>query len=427
HRGHRVFGDGPDLAPSRTDGRAGAHVRRVRAGEGALTAIARTLLVFLLAACAPLSALGAQGVPPRPDSTRADTTKRAVADTTKRLAADTTKPSANESTKAAAKRPPRDTIKTPIARAYTPRSTEIGANGWHWDRDQLFASGAMTLGDLLASVPGVTLMTTGFLLAPQVAAYYGDPDRVRLYLDGVELDVLNARNGGIHDLAMIPLWSLEDVKVERAAGELRVHLRLWRVDRTTANTRTDVVTGTENLNLYRGFVRKRFDNGAVIQLAGQQQSSISVGGMDGDALGGMARIGWARGDWSVDGTWLHQGINRNAGDRFITTSPQLGTIPPYNGSEGLAYLRIAWRDPEVNGPWAQFIASTLSEAKKDTTSSLTTGLAGGSSRDSTDTLRSRPEYVLAAGITRWGLRLSSTNRIARSTARCRSRRARGRR
>ena len=269
----------------------------------------------------------------------------------------------------------------------------------------------MTLGDLLASVPGVTLMTTGFLLAPQVAAYYGDPGRVRIYLDGVELDVLNRRNGGIPDLAMVPLWAMEDVKVERAAGELRVHLRSWRVDRTTPNTRTDVVTGTENLNLYRGFFGKRFDNGAIFQLAGQQQSSISTGGMDGDALGGMARIGWARGDWSVDGTWLHQGINRNAGDRFITTSPQLGTIPPYNGSEGLAYLRIAWRDPEVNGPWAQFIASTLSEAKKDTASSLTTGLAGGSSRDSTDTLRSRPEYVLAAGITRWGLRLSSTNRI----------------
>src|ERR1019366_5543297 len=123
HRGHRVFGDGPDLAPSRTDGGAGAHVRRVRAGEGALTAMVRTLLVFLLAACAPLSALDAQGVPSRPDSTRADTTKRP--------AADTTKPSANDSTKAAVKRPPRDTIKTPIARPYTPRSTEIGASGWH--------------------------------------------------------------------------------------------------------------------------------------------------------------------------------------------------------------------------------------------------------------------------------------------------------
>jgi hypothetical protein len=366
--------------------------------------------VVLLAACAPLSLLGAQAVPPRADSARADSLKRAADDTTRKAPADTVaKPALGDSAKKVVHR---DTIKTPIARPYTPRSTEVGANNWHWDRDQLFASGALTLGDLLAGVPGVTMMTTGFVLAPQVAAYYGDPGRVRLYLDGVELDQLNPRNGSVHDLALIPLWSLEDVKCERAAGELRVHMRLWRVDRTTANTRTDIVTGTENLNLYRGFFGKRFDNGAIIQLAGQQQSNISLGGMDGDALGGFARFGWARGNWSVDATWLHQGIDRNVGDRFINTAtPQLAAMPLYNGSEGLAYLRLGWRDPEANGPWAQFIASTMSEAKKDSNSSLTTALTNSARRDSTDTLRSRPEYVLAAGITRWGLRLSSTNRI----------------
>lgn len=370
--------------------------------------IARTLLAILLAACAPLTALQAQVVPTRVDSTRADTSKHAaVADSARSAKRSLT---AGDTLKVV-KIPPRDTIKTPIARAYVPRSTEIGASDWHWDRDQMFASGAMTLSDLLSSVPGVTIITTGYLLAPQVAAYYGDPGRVRLFLDGIELDALNPRNGGISDLALVPLWSLEDIKVERAAGELRVHMRLWRVDRVNANTRTDVVTGTENLNLYRGFFGKRFDNGLALQLAGQQESSISVPGMDGDALGGFARLGWARGDWSVDATWIHQGVNRNSGSRFLTTTPQLGTIPPYFGSEGTAYFRIAWRDPEANGPWAQFIAATLSETKGDTTGSLTATLAGTSIRDSTDTATSRSQYVLAAGITRWGIRLSSTNRL----------------
>jgi TonB-dependent Receptor Plug Domain len=355
--------------------------------------------------------MGAQSTTTRVDSARSD--RRTVTDTTKSAAADSAKvaSASKVSGDSVPKKPPKDTIKTPIARAYTPRSTEIAANGWHWDRDAMFASGAQTLAELLANVPGVTLMTTGFILAPQVIAYYGDPGRVRIFLDGIEMDVLNPRNGGIQDFAMIPFWSLEDVQVERAAGELRVHLRLWRVDRTTANTRTDVITGTENLNLYRGFFGKRFDNGAVIQLAGQQQSTIDIGGMDGDALGGMARVGWARGDWSVDGTWLHQGIDRNAGDRYIDTSPQLSAIPPYFGSEGLAYFRVAWRDPDADGPWAQFIAATLTEAKGDTNSSLASGLAGVSSTDSTDTTTSRSEYVLAAGLTRWGIRLSSTNRI----------------
>ncbi|HEX7546952.1 MAG TPA: hypothetical protein VF368_09505, partial [Gemmatimonadaceae bacterium] len=98
--------------------------------------------MFLLAACAPLAVLGAQATPPRPDSARADSIKRAVADSTKRAAVDTTKrpaadttkraPAAGDSSRVPTPRPPRDTIKTPIARPYTPRSTEIGASGWHW-------------------------------------------------------------------------------------------------------------------------------------------------------------------------------------------------------------------------------------------------------------------------------------------------------
>jgi hypothetical protein len=381
---------------------------------GALSRIARTLLI-LSAACAPLPVLVAQGVPARPDSARADTTKRAPRDTarvdsTRAAAPDTARIAPKDSEKVVVK-PPRDTIKTPIVTPYVPVSTEIGANGWHWDRDAIYASGALTLAELLKTVPGVTLMQTGFILAPQVAAYYGDPGRMRIFLDGVELDVLNPRNGGITDLALVPLFALEDVQVERAAGELRVHLRTWRVDRTTANTRTDVATGTENLNLYRGFFGKRLDNGMIFQLAGQQQSVISTGGMDGDALGGMARFGWARGNWSVDATWLHQGIDRNAGDRFINTTPQLATIPPYNGNEALAYLRIGWRDPNSNGPWAQLIAATQSEAKTDTTASITSGFTSSGAADSTDTTTSRAQYILSAGFTKWGIRLSTVNRL----------------
>ena len=58
-----------------------------------------------------------------------------------------------------------------------------------------------------------------------------------------------AREGGVRDLGVIQLWSLEEVAVERAAGELRVYLRSWRVERTTACTRTDITTGSENTNL----------------------------------------------------------------------------------------------------------------------------------------------------------------------------------
>jgi len=296
-----------------------------------------------------------------------------------------------------------------------PRSTEVGPNRWHWDRDAIFASGALTLGELLADVPGVTLFTTGFLEAPAVAGWYGNPRAVRVFIDGVERDPINVRNGGITDFAAIPLWAFEDIRLERTAGEMRIHLRTWRVERTTPVSRVDVLTGSENLNLYRGFLGMRFANGAVIQAAGQQASSISPGGMDGDGLGALVRIGWARGDWDIDATLVRQGLDRNAGTRFLTGTPQDSAMPPFQGTEGLAYLRVGWRDPEVDGPWMQLIASTIYAGETPSSSSTTSGFVSTPTTtaptDTVDTIVSSSQYVLAAGITKWGLRLSTTNRL----------------
>jgi hypothetical protein len=359
------------------------------------------LFACFLAACAS-GTLHAQQPPPPPIPTP------------RPAAAPDTAPADSASRATRAGKARTDTLKTPTARPYTPRSTEIGANRWHWNKDQLFASGALTLGELLAIIPGVTLLSTGFILAPQVAAWYGDVGHVRIYVDGIEIDPIGVRNGGVSDLAMQPVWALEDVLAERSAGELRVHLRTYRVERTTPMTRTDVLTGSENINLYRGYFGKRQFNGAVLQFAGQQFSTVSNGGLDGDALGAMARLGWARGSWSFDATLLRQGATRNAGTRFLATNPQLNAMPALSGSESMAYLRAAWRDPELDGPWAQVIASTLSASTTHSAPSQSGAVlpvTPGTATDSVDTTAVRSQYVLAAGITRWGLRLSTTDRI----------------
>ena len=318
------------------------------------------------------------------------------------------------------KKVPKDTIKAPLARSFAPRSLDVTPNGWHWDRDSLFASGALTLGDLLARVPGITLFSTGFVLAPQAAAWYGNPGGIRLYVDGVELDPVNVRNGGIPDLSVFPIWTLEDVLVERSAGELRVHMRTWRVDRTTPTTRTDVMTGSENLNFYRGFFGRRFANGLALQAGAQQLTTTSRTGMDGDALTAFGRLGWARGSWSVDLTLLRNGMNRSSGNRFVNTeSPATAAMPALSGAEQLLYARIAWRDPQSGGPWAQFIAATIKGGGKDSIPQSNIGATGGStgtttgttSTGSIDSTTSRSEYTFAAGFTKWGLRLSTIDRV----------------
>lgn len=306
-----------------------------------------------------------------------------------------------------------DTIKAPLAHAERPMPLD---DRWHWSGAALRDAGAVTLADLLARIPGVSAFRANWIPAAQFIAWNGDAGRVRVFLDGVELDAIDPRNGGVLDLGVMPLWQLEDVVAERAAGELRVHLRSWRVDHTTPFTRTDITSGSENTNLYRGYFGKRLTNGGVIQLAAQQSSTASprTGG-DGTGLQVFGRLGWARKRWSVDATWNRATLDRAATVRFpqYSTITQADGSPAFKGSLGSAYARIAWGDPDAkSAPWIQLIAATqmvAENSKVSTTTSLSTPATA--IKDTVDSATSRSQYVLAAGASRWGLSGSVTARL----------------
>jgi hypothetical protein len=299
-----------------------------------------------------------------------------------------------------------DTIKTALAAAHVPAPIGARIGPQRWNREALFAAGALTLGELIAQVPGATLMTGGFILAPTLVAWHGDPGAVRLIIDGIERDDLDPRNGGVTDFAQVPLWVFEEISLEETAGELRVHARTWRVDRTTASTRTDVLTGSENLNLFRGFFGKRSASGVAIQLAAQQVSTTSAEGMDGDGLGAFARLGWAAGNWSFDATGIRQGINRTPGNRNRLQGTFVNdAVPALRGSSSLGYLRAAWRQPDATGLWAQVTAASTVFKETDPASSSSISVPAISS-DSGDTTASQAQYVASAGFNTGGLRLT---------------------
>lgn len=299
----------------------------------------------------------------------------------------------------------RDTLKSPIAVAPRATTPEVRGRRVIWDRDAIFASGATTLPELLAQVPGTTALHAGFIAAVSATSWYGEPGRVRVFLDGVELDALDPREGGVRDLGVIQLWSLEEVAIERAAGELRVHLRSWRVQRTTAQTRTDIVTGSENTNLYRGFFGKRMASGGVLQLAAQQYSTTSVRTAgDGDGLAAFGRFGVARGRLTIDGVATRYGRTRTATiGNLLSGTQDPDAIPAFKGRELSAYLRAAWGDPDADGFWIQAVAATLQhiEDSDPTSGSTTTDL---------DTAVSQAQYVGAVGYARWGARIAATGR-----------------
>lgn len=297
-----------------------------------------------------------------------------------------------------------DTIKPPVGRFADPALYEIGPQ-YEWNRAQLFATGSLTVVDLLDRIPGVTTFRSGWLATPQMATYNVDFRKVRVFYDGLEIDNLDSRNGGILDLSTVQLWSLEHLSIERSANELRIYMRSWRVDNTDPYTRVDIATGNEDTNLYRGFYGKRFDNGGILQFAGQQfgVASPRFSG-SGDALSLLGRIGLAKKSWSVDAFVLRHHPTRDA----ERASVESGSPPVFalDATTTDAYIRAAVGGQE-SGPWAQLTVGSI--AFKGTTApdrSVATSFA-----DTLERRLSETQYNVSVGYTLGALRFEVEDRL----------------
>jgi len=261
-----------------------------------------------------------------------------------------------------------DTIKAPMATFVAPPDLEA-VDRLRFTRDNMFSTGAFNLADLLDQVPGVTTFRSSWFPGMHAAAFQGDFRRLRVFLDGLELDAPDPRNNGVLDLTEISLSALDEVVVERAAGEVRVWLRSWTVRDVTPYTRTDIYTGDLNTNGFRGLFGRRFMNGALFQLTLQQGESTRqrgaggpggtfapTGGIagDGDVQQITARVGWARRLFSVDGYLLNTRRTRDS----TGADPAEFALPAYTGSRRDAYLRAGYGDP-ARGLQVQALLASL--------------------------------------------------------------------
>lgn len=332
-------------------------------------------------------------------SVRRDTTKR---DTTREVRVAIPLGEDSLALKAAAAREAapvrRDTLKAPFVAAEPPLLADPNGS-FVWDRRDVFSTGALTVQDLLDRVPGVTGLRAGWIAQPMITSYLGDPGRVRVFLDGLELSDQDPRMNRMWDLTQIPLWALDDVRVERAASEIRIHMRSWRVERTTPFTRTDVYTGDQGTNLYRGLFGRRYKHGEVLQIAGQQYATDPGRNIESsDQLGALARVGVARAKWSVDAFMLRTGRNRGR----TYTDPASDTVASVESTRTDAYARAGWGMPG-RGLWAQ----TLALASKysfggEGSARSTTGV--------TDTVRYEAQYLATGGFSRGPWRASVAQR-----------------
>ena len=302
---------------------------------------------------------------------------------------------------------PHDTMKSPLSHAPVPRLL-ASERSLRLNRQEMFATGALTLQDLLERVAGVTPISLGYLSAPTVGTVAGDARRVHVFVDGIEYDPLDARGGDILDLSQIPTWLAEDVTIERAALETRVHVRTWRVDRTDDYTRTDIGTGDQQANLYRAFYGKRMQSGGALQVGAQQYSTTppSYLGASADQLGLMARVGWAGRDVSIDGTFMR--VSRNRGDirAFGRLDDSLRGVQSTR-TEG--YLRVGYKDPDTSRVWAQVVASPTTYSFK-LPSATGTAIADTIKRDTT---RNQQQLLAGVGLNQGPYSLQAMARVRR--------------
>lgn len=299
-------------------------------------------------------------------------------------------------------RPPRDTVKAPIASAEAPVLADP-TGSFVWDRRDLYSTGALTVADLLERVPGVTTLRSGWISQPMVGAFLGAPGRVRVFLDGLELEEFDPRMRRAWDLTQIPIWALDDIRIERGASEIRVYMRSWRVDRTTPFTRTDVYTGDLSTNLYRGYFGRRYAHGEAIQAAGQQfGTNPGRNAASSDQLGVLLRTGIARRRWSADVMLLRGDRNRG-----ITLAVPLGdTIAAVQSTRTDIYARLAVGHTD-RGFWAQAIVSGSKYAYGGKRGS---GRGPGGAATA-DTTLYRSQYALSGGYARGPWRASITQRF----------------
>jgi hypothetical protein len=360
-------------------------------------------------------------IPKRPDSTKIAVPVPAGADSLLRdsLAKIAARDSARKAFEAG------DTIKSPMARAEQPIDLGI-ARRLHWNRDSLFATGALTVADLLERVTGMTTLHGGWIAAPAIGSYLGDTRRVRFFYDGYEYLPLDPRGNDALDLTQINLWSAEELTIEQGPEEIRIYLRSWRMTSTTPETRTDIGTGDQATNLYRGFFGRRFRNGLALQFAAQQYGTTppSILGGSSDQTGVIARVGWSNPKWSLDAFMNRIGRHRGTLNRTFESAnvlSQTDSVPSVESTRSEYYLRLGYRDPDTSAVWLQAMAVA---SKYDYTGTRTLAISnpttpGDSAFNETslDTATSRAQYILTAGTTRGPLRLSATERVIAGTGR----------
>jgi hypothetical protein len=121
---------------------------------------------------------------------------------------------------------------------------------WVWDRDQIMASAANTLAELVAEVPGIVTLLGGDYGTPAAISAFGvGGGGVRIVRDGFEVFPLD---GGLADLQRVGLVGVTRVLFERSPGEMLIELTTYQYREGRPFSLVEAGTGQLDTNIFRG-------------------------------------------------------------------------------------------------------------------------------------------------------------------------------
>lgn len=234
-------------------------------------------------------------------------TVRTPADTVPAARPDTVPAAGDTIPMAAGDTIPGDTL-SPVVVAVPLRAGEApgwAAGVWEWDRAALMRSTALTLTDLLAQIPGITPIRSGFWGHPEAVALPGGiGGHTEIHLDGFALDPLDSST---YDLSRLELVHLSRVRVQRRGAGLRIELETVAPTEHQPYSLVEAGTGDYGARLFRGtFMTPDFLVGPLALGVERLEGSGLFNAEPANTFAGWVK--WARGFGS---TTLQMELRRN--------------------------------------------------------------------------------------------------------------------
>ncbi len=196
-------------------------------------------------------------------------------------------------------------------------------------RDSVLWSDAMSLADLLATLPGVYVARAGFVGQPEYVQYGGrGGSALEIYWDGQRVEPLGGDTLFL-DPGRFPLTYLRRVDVEMWPAALRVYLVSERHELPSVRSMVRVNSGAFKTAAYTALFQRRWPSGLSLDLAGD---FVGSDGPDQSAQSDQFDL-WAKLGWlSDDGLGAFYQIRRQRRDREPRTVAGGGGVPERRGS-----------------------------------------------------------------------------------------------